>query len=111
MSKFIMKCIVLICCLFVGVLIGMQHANKGIVEMKGHEKGSFSSPVGMTQDQEGNVEATFLGNEVESQTLTEKKEKLEEMKAFNAFSSIGKALAGFIEGITTKIVEFIASLI
>jgi hypothetical protein len=48
---------------------------------------------------------------VESQTLTEKKEKLEEMKAFNAFSSIGKALAGFIEGITTKIVEFIASLI
>ncbi|OIU70619.1 DUF3679 domain-containing protein [Rossellomorea aquimaris] len=111
MSKFIMKCIVLICCLFVGVLIGMQHANKGIIEMKGHEKESFSSPVGMTQDQEGNVEATFLGKEVESQTLTEKKEKLEEMKAFNAFSSIGKALAGFIEGITTKIVEFIASLI
>jgi hypothetical protein len=89
----------------------MQHANQGIVDMKGHEKESFTSPVGMKQDEDGNVEATFLGNEVESQTLSEKKEKLEEMKAFNAFSSIGKALAELIEGITGKLVEFFASLI
>jgi hypothetical protein len=111
MIKFMVKCFVLICFLFVGVLIGMQHAKQGIVDMKGHEKESFSSPVGVTQDEEGNVEATFLGNEVESQTLTEKKEKLEEMKAFNAFSSIGRALADLIEGIIGKLVGFFASLI
>ncbi|MCA1056205.1 YqxA family protein [Rossellomorea aquimaris] len=111
MVKFFLKCFILICFLFVGVLMGMQYANEGIVEMKGHEEESFTSPVNMKKNDEGNVEATFLGNEVESRTLAEKKEKLEEMKAFNAFSSIGKALADLIEGITGKLVEFIASLI
>lgn len=33
------------------------------------------------------------------------------MKAFNAFSSIGKVLADTIAGITSEIVDFIASLI
>lgn len=111
MIKFFFKCALLISALFIGVLIGMQYANQGIVEMKGHEQHNFTSPVGVSQDGEGNVEASFLGNEVESETLSEKKEKLEDMKAFNAFSSIGKALANIIESITNEIVNFIASLI
>ncbi|MFI8575221.1 DUF3679 domain-containing protein [Rossellomorea aquimaris] len=111
MTKFFFKCALLISALFIGVLIGMQYANQGIVEMKGHEQQKFTSPVGVSQDGEGNVEASFLGNEVESKTLSEKKEKLEDMKAFNAFSSIGKALANTIESITNEIVNFIASLI
>ncbi len=111
MKKFIFKCVVLISALFVGVLIGMQHANNGIVEMKGYHQESFNSPVGITQNQEGNVEASFLGNDIKSQTLSEKREKLEEMKAFNVFSSIGKGIANTIVSLTNKLVEVIASFI
>lgn len=111
MTKFFFKCAFLITALFIGVLIGMQYANQGIVDMKGHEQQNFTSPVDVNQNVEGNVEASFLGNDVDSKTLTEKKEKLEEMKAFNVFSSIGKVIADTIESITNKIVEVIASLI
>ena len=111
MTKFFFKCTFLIAALFIGVLIGMQYANQGIVEMKGHEQQNFTSPVGVTQNEEGNIQASFLGNEVESKTLSEKKEKLEEMKAFNVFSSMGKVIANIIESITNKIVDIIASLI
>lgn len=111
MTKFFFKCAFLITALFIGVLIGMQYANQGIVDMKGHEQQNFTSPVGVNQNMEGDVEASFLGNEIDSKTLTEKKEKLEEMKSFNVFSSIGKAIANTIESITNKIVDVIASLI
>ncbi|PFA64462.1 hypothetical protein CN378_14845 [Bacillus sp. AFS015802] len=111
MPKFFLKCALLIGALFIGVLIGMQYANQGIVEMKGHEQQNFTSPVGIKQSGDGDVEASFLGNEVESRTLSEKKEKLEEMKAFNVFSSIGKVIADTIESITGKIVDVIASFI
>ncbi|OXS63014.1 hypothetical protein B1B00_06610 [Bacillus sp. DSM 27956] len=111
MTKFFFKCAFLITALFIGVLIGMQYANQGIVDMKGHEQQNFTSPVDVNQNVEGNVEASFLGNDVDSKTLTEKKEKLEEMKAFNVFSSIGKVIADTIESITNKIVDVIASLI
>ncbi|WP_240794252.1 DUF3679 domain-containing protein [Bacillus sp. BHET2] len=111
MTKFFFKCTFLLSALFIGVLIGMQYANQGIVEMKGHEEQHFTPPVGVTQNEDGNVEASILGNQVESKTLIEKKEKLEEMKAFNVFSSIGKVLADTIESITNKLVDFIASLI
>ncbi|NMH69767.1 DUF3679 domain-containing protein [Bacillus sp. RO3] len=111
MIKFFFKCGLLLSALFIGVLLGMQYANEGIVEMKGHEPQKFTSPVGVSQDDEGNVEASFLGHEVESKSLSEKKAELEDMKAFNVFSSIGKALANTIESITNEIVNFIASLI
>ena len=111
MKKFMFKCILLVSALFIGVLIGMEQANNGIVEMKGYEGEVFTSPVGISQNQQGDVEASFLGNDIESETLKEKKEKLEEMKAFNAFSSIGKALADTIVNITNVFVDFIASLI
>ncbi|PFG05638.1 DUF3679 domain-containing protein [Bacillus sp. es.034] len=111
MTKFFFKCAFLITALFIGVLIGMQYANQGIVDMKGHEQQNFTSPVGVNQNMEGDVKASFLGNEIDSKTLTEKKEKLEEMKSFNVFSSIGKVIANTIESITNKIVDVIASLI
>ncbi|KPL58627.1 DUF3679 domain-containing protein [Rossellomorea vietnamensis] len=111
MTKFFFKCAFLITALFIGVLIGMQYANQGIVDMKGHEQQNFTSPVGVNQKGDGDVEASFLGNEIDSKTLTEKKEKLEEMKAFNVFSSIGKVLASTIESITNTIVDVISSLI
>jgi Protein of unknown function (DUF3679) len=111
MKTFIFKCILLVSVLFIGVLIGMQYASEGIIEMKGHEGHSLSSAVQLSQDEEGEYEASVLGNEIQEETIIEKKEKLEKMKAFNFFSSIGKSLAGFVSDLTNSIIEFVASLV
>lgn len=112
MKMFTLKCFVLAVALFLGVLIGMQYANDGIVETKGAQHDdAFSAPVKVSEDPEGNIEATILGEDVEGKTLKEKKEKLEEMKAYNFFSSIGKTIAGLVEGITNKLLDFLSSLI
>ena len=46
----------------------------------------------MNQSNQGELEAAILGEKVTSHDIEKKKEKLEEMKAFNFFSSIGKQL-------------------
>ena len=46
-----------------------------------------------------------------SHDIEKKKAELEEMKAYNFFSSIGKMLAGFITNLTETIIQFIAGLI
>ncbi|MBM7584742.1 hypothetical protein JOC86_001279 [Bacillus pakistanensis] len=111
MKRFMIKSILLISFLFIGVLIGMQKANDGILEMKGQNGHSLHQPLSVEQNEQGNMEASLLGNEVSSETLSEKKEKLEEMKAFNFFSSIGKAISDFVTSITEKIIQIISSLL
>ncbi|MGF2617152.1 DUF3679 domain-containing protein [Rossellomorea vietnamensis] len=111
MKRFVLKSILLISILFVGVLIGMQKANDGIKDMKGYDQDTLGTPLTISEDETGNVEASLLGQEMGSASLSEKKKKLEEMKSFNFFSEIGKSVAGVVKSLTEKTVEFISSLI
>ena len=60
---------------------------------------------------EQEIQASILGNEVSSHDIKKKKEQLEEMKAYNFFSSLGKKIAEIVSDTTEKIIEFIVSLI
>jgi hypothetical protein len=111
MKRFMLKSLLLVSILFIGVLIGMQKANDGIRDMKGYDDEAFGTPLTVSEDEAGNIEASLLGQEMGSTSLTEKKKKLEEMKSFNFFSEIGKSVAGIIKGLTEKTVEFVSSLI
>lgn len=111
MGKFMVKCVLLCSVLFIGVLIGMQRANEGMAGMKGYEDHALTAPVQITYDDNGETEATVLGHSVGSHDLQAKKEKLEEMKAYNFFSSIGKALAGAVTALVEKLVSVIAGFL
>jgi hypothetical protein len=111
MKMFMLKSLFLAAIMFVSVLFGMQQANEGIVKMKGYGHEQFQGALSLNQTSEGEVEASILGNDISSHDLEKKKEELEEMKAYNFFSSIGKALAGFITNLTETMIQFIAGLI
>jgi hypothetical protein len=111
MKRFMLKSILLVSILFIGVLIGMQKANDGIRDMKGYDDEGFGTPITISEDGTGNIEASLLGQEMGSTSITEKKKKLEEMKSFNFFSEIGKSVAGIIKGLAEITVEFVSSLI
>jgi hypothetical protein len=111
MKRFMLKSILLVSILFVGVLIGMQKANDGIRDMKGYNDEGFGTPLAISEDETGNIEASLLGQEVGSASISEKKQKLEEMKSFNFFSEIGKSVAGIMKGLAEKTVEFVSSLL
>ena len=100
MKMFMLKSVFLACLMFVSVLFGMQQANEGIVGMKGYGHEKFQGPITINEKDEGEMEASILGNHISSHDIEKKKEKLEEMKAFNFFSSIGKTFAAFISHVT-----------
>lgn len=97
--------------MFVSVLFGMQQANEGIHRMKGFEDANFKKALNVNQNEGGQMEVSVLGNDINSHNLAEKKEKLEEIKAYNFFSSIGKSLADSVSAITKKSIEFITDMI
>ncbi|WP_428909183.1 DUF3679 domain-containing protein [Niallia sp. Krafla_26] len=97
--------------MFVSVLFGMQQANEGIVKMKGYGHEQFQGVFMINNSSEGELEASILGNDLSSHDIEKKKAELEEMKAFNFFSSIGKAIAQFISSMTDLIIQFIAGLL
>ncbi|HZG71013.1 MAG TPA: DUF3679 domain-containing protein [Chondromyces sp.] len=110
MKKFVLKCFLLVSLLFMGVLFGMQKANEGMKEMKGYHQEALEHPVQVEQTDE-ELEASFLGQQVSSQDLEEKKEKLQEIKAFNLFSSLGRNMAEGLSKLVGSIAEWLASLI
>lgn len=92
MGKFMIKCFFLITVLLFGVLIGMQQANVGMKKMRGYEDTSLQGAFQLTNNESGEVEASVLGTKVTSHDIEEKQKKLEEVEAFNFFSSIGKSI-------------------
>ncbi|MEH7443129.1 YqxA family protein [Heyndrickxia sp. MSNUG] len=99
MKMFMLKSIMLASLMFLSVLFGMQQANEGIHKMKGYDDPEFKSAFTI-KEEDGSIKSAILGNDVSSHDLEQKRKKLEEMKAFNFFSSIGKKLA---EGISIAI--------
>ncbi|PLR93805.1 DUF3679 domain-containing protein [Bacillus sp. T33-2] len=103
MKIFMLKCILLAALMFLSVLVGMQQANEGINNMRGYGDPEFKSGLSINEDK-----AAILGNDVSSHDLQQKREKLQEMKAFNFFSSIGKELADGISSGVKKTIESIS---
>ncbi|RFU61348.1 YqxA family protein [Bacillus sp. V59.32b] len=111
MVRFSLKCAGLVLILFFGILVGMQHANQGMKNMKGYDDPAMSSAFTVKESNQGDMEAAILGQKVTSHDLEKKKEKLEEMKAFNFFSSIGKKLSEVISAGFQALVQKLTSLI
>jgi hypothetical protein len=109
MIKFSMKFFLLFTFLFFGVLLGMQLANEGIREMKGYDDPQYSRAFHITEDQSGELEAALLGERVTSHDIREKQERLENMEAFNIFSSLGSKFAEGISTIFQKLLDLISA--
>ena len=107
MKMFMLKSLCLAALMFISVLVGMQLANDGIHKMKGYDDPNFGNAVTLNET-DSNLSATFLGNDVSSHDLEEKKKKLEKMNAYNFFSSMGKKMSEGISAASEKIVDSIA---
>ena len=107
MKWFMAKSFFLAALMFLSVLFGMQFANDGIHRMKGYDDPDMGRAFTLSENEGGKLEGTFLGRDVSSHDLEKKKEKLEKMKAYNFFSSIGKSLADGISAATDGTIKFI----
>jgi hypothetical protein len=106
MKMFMLKFFCIIAIMFISVLAGMQLANDGIHKMKGYDDPNFQNAVGINDNGE-HVKATFLGNEISSHDIDEKKKKLEEISAFNLFSSMGKKISQGVSTASEKLISLI----
>lgn len=111
MKMFMVKAFFLAALMFVSVLFGMQQANKGIQKMKGYEDAAFKSAFTVQEKESGEYKALILGSEVSSHDLQQKKEKLEGMKAYNFFSSMGKKFSEGVSGATDKMIQLITDFV
>lgn len=111
MKWFMFKTFLLTSFMFIAVLFGMQQANEGITKMKGYHDESFKGAFTVQEKDTGELQASILGKDVSSHDLQQKKEKLEEMKAYNLFSSMGKKLSDGISALTENVIHFITDLI
>jgi len=96
--------------MFICVLFGMQQANHGIKSMKGYDDENFANALDF-QKNDGNLEASVLGEDITSHDLEKKKQQLEEMKAYNLFSDMGKAVAGGMSSLAQKGVDIAVDLL
>lgn len=105
MKMFLLKSFILASLMFLSVLFGMQQANIGIQKMKGYEDPKFKSALTLQSNEGGELQASVLGVDVSSHDIEQKKQKLEEMKAYNLFSDLGKKISGGVSGGLNKIFE------
>lgn len=106
MKVFMLKCFCGAAFMFITVLAGMQMANEGIHKMKGYDDPNFQNAIAIKDNGE-HLKATFLGNDISSHDLNEKKKKLEEMNAFNFFSSMGRKISEGISTASEKLITLI----
>ncbi|MDR7000397.1 DUF3679 domain-containing protein [Neobacillus niacini] len=107
MKLFMLKSIGIAALMFISVLAGMQLANDGIHRMKGYDDPNFQKTITIN-DKGNDFHASVLGNQMTSYDIETKKKKLEEMNAFNLFSSMGKKMSDGISGASKKLVESIS---
>lgn len=109
MKMFIFKSIILASLMFLSVLFGMQQANIGIQKMKGYDDPKFKSALTVQETDGGELQASLLGVDVTSHDLEKKKQKLEEIKAYNLFSDIGKTISTGISKGLNQIIESLSN--
>lgn len=106
MKMFMLKFFCILAIMFISVLAGMQLANDGIHKMKGYDDPNFQNAVAINDNGE-RVKATFLGNEISSHDIDEKKKKLEEISAFNIFSSMGKKVSEGVSNASEQLINLL----
>lgn len=89
----------------------MQQANEGLLKMKGYKDQSFQGAFDIESTESGDLEAALLGSRVSAHDIKEKQQKLEEIKAFNFFSSLGSNIGDFLTLTFQKIIHFFISTI
>lgn len=107
MKMFMLKTLCLAALMVISVLVGMQLANDGIHKMKGYNDPNFLNAISLNE-KDKDLSATFLGNDISSHDLEAKKKKLEEISAYNFFSSMGKKMSEGLSGASEKLVQLIA---
>lgn len=111
MKIFMLKALFLAAFMFVSVLFGMQQANDGIQQMRGFDDPNYEEAITIQEAESGELQASILGNEVSSHDLQKKREQLEEMEAYNFFSSLGKQFSATIQALMEETIQLITSLI
>lgn len=106
MKMFMIKCVGVAALMFISVLAGMQMANDGIHKMKGYDDPNFQNAIALNDNGE-HLKATFLGNDISSHNIDEKKKKLEEISSYNLFSSMGKKISEGISSASEKLINLI----
>jgi hypothetical protein len=109
MKMFVFKGFILASLMFLSVLFGMQQANIGIQKMKGYDDPKFKSALTLQETGGGEFQASVLGVDVTSHDLEKKKQKLEEMKAYNLFSDLGKNISNGVSKGLNLIIEEISN--
>lgn len=110
MKKFLFKFFLLVIILFFGVLLGMQEANQGLLQMKGFNDHTYGEAFNIQKNENGGVEAAVLGKEITAYDIEEKQKKLEEMKAFHFFSNLGNKLADLLTLLFQNIVNIVITV-
>ena len=108
MGKFLWKTSLLVLLLFFGVILGMQYANKNMKEMRGYDDPKMYEAFAVEKESEGEINATVLGKEISTADIEEKKEEMEEWKAYNAISSAGKGISNACTGIFQGLAKLIS---
>lgn len=110
MKMFMLKSIILASLMFISALAGMQQANDGIQSMKGYEDPDFKNAVALKGKGDGEIHAHILGRDVTSHDIEAKKQQLEEIKAYNMFSSMGKKISEGISQGTGKLINLLSGV-
>ncbi len=106
MRMYMLKSVIIAALMLISVLTGMQLANNGIHKMKGYDDANFQNAVSI-EESGNNISASILGNDISSHDIAAKKKRLEEISAFNFFSSMGKKLSDGITGASDKLIQLI----
>ncbi|WP_160721795.1 DUF3679 domain-containing protein [Bacillus sp. USDA818B3_A] len=107
MKLFMLKSLCLAALLLIAVLTGMQLASNGIQKMKGYNDPNLEDAISI-HEKDNHVQASILGNDISSHDIEAKKKKLEEISAYNFFSSMGRKMSDGISGASEKLIHFIA---
>jgi hypothetical protein len=108
MGKFILKVSMLFFLLLFGVILGMQLANQNMKKMQGYDDPKMYEAFTIDKQEDGEINATVLGNQVSTTDLEEKKKEMEEWKAFNVLSSAGKGISNAFTGLFQGMADIIS---
>ncbi|MEO2074519.1 MAG: YqxA family protein [Bacillus sp. (in: firmicutes)] len=104
MKLFMLKSFGIAALMLISVLTGMQLANNGIQKMKGYEDPNFHQAVSL-KETDNHINASILGNNISSHDIEAKKKKLEEISAYNFFSSMGKKMSEGISNASENLIQ------
>ncbi|WP_025028821.1 DUF3679 domain-containing protein [Caldalkalibacillus mannanilyticus] len=110
MVKYTIKLMILIFTLFLGLLLGIQQAERGIHSIEGNQQTQKESFY-VTKVDADHVEVAVLGESFSTKELEEKQEKWKEKHHHNTFSHIGNKLGEVVYSVSRKGAELFVDLL